>query len=102
MTAVDLENVTRCIGYGFVRYADLRQHRIGDYVFSDEMLDLKDNTAIYLMYYTQTHTHTHTHTHTQIHYHSIRHEVYGACRRVILALLAALLALLRHGVTYVY
>ncbi len=30
-------------------------------------------------------------------YHSIRHEVYGACKRVILALLASLLTLLEKN-----
>jgi len=51
MTTADLEHAARCIGYGCVKYADLRQHRIGDYQFSyDKMLDLKGNTAIYLMY----------------------------------------------------
>ena len=51
MTAADLEHAAKCIGYGCVKYADLRQHRIGDYQFSyDKMLDLKGNTAIYLMY----------------------------------------------------
>jgi len=51
MTEADLEHAARCIGYGCVKYADLRQHRIGDYQFSyDKMLDLKGNTAIYLMY----------------------------------------------------
>ena len=51
MTAEDLQAAATKIGYGCVKYADLRQHRIGDYQFSyDKMLDLKGNTAIYLMY----------------------------------------------------
>ena len=72
MTGADLEHAARCMGYACVKYADLRQHRIGDYVFSyDKMLDLKGNTAIYLMYYPHTlsltHTHAHhTHTHKYI------------------------------------
>mmetsp|Transcript_8479 Transcript_8479/g.19993 ORF Transcript_8479/g.19993 Transcript_8479/m.19993 type:complete len:625 (-) Transcript_8479:153-2027(-) len=51
MTREDLEEAARKIGYGCVKYADLRQHRITDYQFSyDKMLDLKGNTAVYLMY----------------------------------------------------
>jgi len=74
MTGADLEHAARCMGYGCVKYADLRQHRIGDYVFSyDKMLDLKGNTAIYLMYYTLSHTHAHTCTHTHTHAHTRMH-----------------------------
>eukprot|EP00960_Hanusia_phi_P065206 766024-Hanusia_phi.AAC.3 len=51
MAEGDLEEASRRIGYGCVKYADLRQHRISDYQFSyDKMLDLKGNTAVYLMY----------------------------------------------------
>lgn len=39
------------IGYGCVKYSDLKQHRITDYQFSyDKMLQLNGNTAVYLMY----------------------------------------------------
>eukprot|EP00961_Rhodomonas_salina_P262538 3548025-Rhodomonas_salina.1 len=47
-SGTDVASVAR---YGCVKYADLRQHRITDYQFSyDKMLDLKGNTAVYLMY----------------------------------------------------
>eukprot|EP00958_Prasinococcus_capsulatus_P010240 scaffold996_cov409-Prasinococcus_capsulatus_cf.AAC.26 len=39
------------MGYGAVKYADLRQNRMTNYTFSFErMLDLKGNTAVYLLY----------------------------------------------------
>jgi hypothetical protein len=40
-----------CCRYGAVKYADLHQNRKSDYTFSfDRMLDMKGNTAIYLLY----------------------------------------------------
>jgi len=51
MSKEDLDEASTKIGYGCVKYADLRQHRISDYQFSyDKMLDMKGNTAVYLMY----------------------------------------------------
>lgn len=39
------------MGYGAVKYADLKNHRTTNYKFSfDEMLNLKGNTAVYLLY----------------------------------------------------
>ena len=39
------------IGYGAVKYFDLKVHRNTSYTFSyDRMLDLKGNTAVYLLY----------------------------------------------------
>ena len=39
------------MGYGAVKYADLRQNRIKDYVFNyDNMLSLEGNTAVYLLF----------------------------------------------------
>jgi arginyl-tRNA synthetase len=39
------------MGYGAVKYADLRNSRLTNYKFSfDAMLDLKGNTAVYLLY----------------------------------------------------
>ena len=39
------------MGYGAVKYADLGQNRNTNYTFSfDRMLDLKGNTAVYLLY----------------------------------------------------
>jgi arginyl-tRNA synthetase len=43
------EEVSRIIGLGAVKYADLMQHRLTDYVFSwDKMLSFQGNTAPYL------------------------------------------------------
>ena len=43
--------VARTIGIGAVKYADLSQNRISDFVFSfDKMLSLTGNTAPYLIY----------------------------------------------------
>ena len=51
MAPAQLADASEKIGYGCVKYADLRQHRISDYQFSyEKMLDLKGNTAVYLMY----------------------------------------------------
>ena len=42
-------NISRAIGIGAVKYADLSQYRMTDYVFSwDKMLALQGNTAPYL------------------------------------------------------
>ncbi len=39
------------MGYGAVKYADLKNHRTTNYKFSfDDMLSLKGNTAVYLLY----------------------------------------------------
>jgi len=46
-----LDNASKIVGYGAVKYADLRSNRTSNYVFSfDKMLDFKGNTAVYLMY----------------------------------------------------
>jgi arginyl-tRNA synthetase len=43
------EEVARIIGLGAVKYADLMQHRLTDYVFSwEKMLSFQGNTAPYL------------------------------------------------------
>lgn len=43
------EEIARIIGIGAVKYADLMQHRLTDYVFSwDKMLSFQGNTAPYL------------------------------------------------------
>jgi len=45
----DQEEVARIIGLGAVKYADLMQHRLTDYVFSwEKMLSFQGNTAPYL------------------------------------------------------
>ena len=47
----DLEHVAHVIGIGGVKYADLSQNRMSNYVFSfDKMLSLRGNTAPYLQY----------------------------------------------------
>ncbi|KAF5828098.1 tRNA synthetases class I (R)-domain-containing protein [Dunaliella salina] len=46
-----LEHAASAMGYGAVKYADLKSHRMTNYKFSfDSMLDLKGNTAVYLLY----------------------------------------------------
>jgi len=46
-----IENTSRIIGLGAVKYADLSQNRITNYQFSfDKMLSLNGNTAPYLLY----------------------------------------------------
>jgi arginyl-tRNA synthetase len=47
----ELEASACAMGYGAVKYADLRNSRLTNYKFSfDNMLDLKGNTAVYLLY----------------------------------------------------
>ena len=49
--AGEIDEAANRIGYGCVKYSDLKQHRITDYQFSyDKMLQLNGNTAVYLMY----------------------------------------------------
>ncbi|MGB3572203.1 MAG: arginine--tRNA ligase, partial [Phormidesmis sp.] len=46
-----VQNVAEKVGIGAVKYADLSQNRVSDYTFSfDRMLDLKGNTAPYMLY----------------------------------------------------
>ncbi len=50
-TAEFIDNASKTIGLGAVKYADLSQNRNGNYIFSyDKMLALKGNTAPYLLY----------------------------------------------------
>ncbi|GFR41960.1 hypothetical protein Agub_g2757 [Astrephomene gubernaculifera] len=47
----EVEAAACAMGYGAVKYADLKNHRTTNYKFSfDEMLNLKGNTAVYLLY----------------------------------------------------
>lgn len=49
--AEEIENISRAVGIGSVKYADLSQNRVSDYVFSfDRMLAMDGNTAPYLLY----------------------------------------------------
>ncbi|OVA08525.1 Arginine-tRNA ligase [Macleaya cordata] len=50
-TAEELEQTAEAIGYGAVKYADLKNNRLTNYTFSfDQMLNDKGNTAVYLLY----------------------------------------------------
>lgn len=47
----ELEQSSSAMGYGAVKYADLKSHRMTNYRFSfDDMLSLQGNTAVYLLY----------------------------------------------------
>lgn len=47
----ELDEASSAMGYGAVKYADLKGHRTTNYRFSfDEMLSLQGNTAVYLLY----------------------------------------------------
>ncbi|MQL99034.1 hypothetical protein Taro_031757 [Colocasia esculenta] len=47
----ELERTSEAIGYGAVKYADLKNNRLTNYMFSfDQMLNDKGNTAVYLLY----------------------------------------------------
>jgi arginyl-tRNA synthetase len=46
-----IANVAQVVGIGAVKYADLSQNRISNYIFSyDKMLSLQGNTAPYMLY----------------------------------------------------
>ncbi len=46
-----IDNVAQVVGIGAVKYADLSQNRLSDYIFSyDKMLSLQGNTAPYMIY----------------------------------------------------
>jgi len=50
-TEEEIEHAAQVMGYGAVKYADLKNSRLTNYKFSfDSMLDLKGNTAVYLLY----------------------------------------------------
>lgn len=51
LTPEELHHLSRALGIGAVKYADLSSHRTSDYVFSyDRMLKFEGNTAAFLMY----------------------------------------------------
>ena len=51
MSEDELENAARVIGYGAVKYFDLKQHPATNYIFNfDKMLDTKGDTAVYLLF----------------------------------------------------
>ncbi|KAL6511843.1 hypothetical protein OROGR_021440 [Orobanche gracilis] len=50
-TEEELEKTAEAVGYGAVKYADLKNNRTTNYTFSfDQMLSDKGNTAVYLLY----------------------------------------------------
>ncbi|CAK7348385.1 unnamed protein product [Dovyalis caffra] len=50
-TEEELEQTAEAIGYGAVKYADLKNNRLTNYTFDfDQMLNDKGNTAVYLLY----------------------------------------------------
>ncbi|KAI7732738.1 hypothetical protein M8C21_005567 [Ambrosia artemisiifolia] len=50
-TSEELDQTAEAIGYGAVKYADLKNNRLTNYTFSfDQMLNDKGNTAVYLLY----------------------------------------------------
>eukprot|EP00245_Coleochaete_scutata_P007074 TRINITY_DN220_c0_g1_i1.p1 TRINITY_DN220_c0_g1~~TRINITY_DN220_c0_g1_i1.p1 ORF type:complete len:749 (+),score=172.41 TRINITY_DN220_c0_g1_i1:83-2329(+) len=50
-TPQELVDAAEALGYGAVKYADLKQNRLTNYTFSfDQMLDMRGNTAVYLIY----------------------------------------------------
>ncbi|KAK8964362.1 hypothetical protein KSP40_PGU015661 [Platanthera guangdongensis] len=50
-TDKELEKTAEAVGYGAIKYADLKNNRLTNYTFSfDQMLNDKGNTAVYLLY----------------------------------------------------
>ncbi|KAK4763019.1 hypothetical protein SAY86_008787 [Trapa natans] len=50
-TEDEIEKTAEAIGYGAVKYADLKNNRLTNYTFNfDQMLSDKGNTAVYLLY----------------------------------------------------
>ncbi|KAL1533287.1 arginine--tRNA ligase [Salvia divinorum] len=50
-TEEELDKTAEAVGYGAVKYADLKNNRTTNYTFSfDQMLNDKGNTAVYLLY----------------------------------------------------
>jgi arginyl-tRNA synthetase len=51
ITEAEVHQVAEAIGYGAVKYYDLRRNPTSNYKFSyDQMLDTKGDTAVYLLY----------------------------------------------------
>jgi len=47
----EYEDAAEKLGMASIKYYDLKQNRISDYIFSfEKMLDPRGNTAIYLIY----------------------------------------------------
>jgi len=50
-TDEELEETAEAVGYGAIKYADLKNNRLTNYTFNfDQMLNDKGNTAVYLLY----------------------------------------------------
>jgi arginyl-tRNA synthetase len=51
LTPLEIEHASGCIGYGAVKYFDLKQNPQTNYIFNyDRMLDTKGDTAVYLLF----------------------------------------------------
>lgn len=51
LTSDEIDNVTKSVAYSAIKYHDLASSRLRDYKFSyDNMLSLKGNTSVYLLY----------------------------------------------------
>ncbi len=51
MSEEELNHAAEVIGYGAVKYFDLKQNPTSNYIFNyDRMLDTKGDTAVYLMF----------------------------------------------------
>jgi arginyl-tRNA synthetase len=51
LSEAQLDEISRVIGIGALKYADLAQNRVSDYIFSwDKMLAMQGNSAPYLIY----------------------------------------------------
>lgn len=51
LAADDIEEAARIMGMAAIKYSDLQNNRLTNYTFSyDRMLDMKGNTAVYLLY----------------------------------------------------
>ncbi|XP_019458197.1 PREDICTED: arginine--tRNA ligase, chloroplastic/mitochondrial-like isoform X2 [Lupinus angustifolius] len=47
----EVDKTSEAVGYGAVKYADLKNNRLSNYTFNfDQMLNDKGNTAVYLLY----------------------------------------------------
>lgn len=50
-TEEEIQQASEALGYGAVKYADLKNNRHTNYTFDfDQMLDMRGNTAVYLLY----------------------------------------------------
>jgi arginyl-tRNA synthetase len=51
LSVEEMEEAAKCIGYGAIKYFDLKQHPATNYIFDyGRMLDTRGDTAVYLMF----------------------------------------------------